>query len=164
MCAPRCDAQHKEEFVRLMNEPIGAAAAPPAAAGAGLGGDEEAMMPPGMNPAMLAAMIEGMTPEQRNGVGADMGLTGEQLLEFARTLQHMPPHIAAAMMGGMGGGAPAGGAPPGATVIRLSSEENAAVERVRVRCGGEVARMAGARARVCMCVWGGHCRTRAEYS
>lgn len=118
---------NREAFVAMLNEPVTAAAPAPApSTGArmpGAGG-----MPGGMDPRMLAQMVQALGPEQRAAFGAQMGLTPEQLTQFL-----------AMMSSGMAGGDDdmgdedddgEEGVPPGATVIRLTEEENAAVERL----------------------------------
>jgi UV excision repair protein RAD23 len=80
-------------------------------------------LPPGMNPQMLGAMIAGLPAPQRAALAAQMGVTVEQLAAFGQMM-------AAGGMPGGGGGGGGGGAPPGSTVIRLTPEEAASVDRV----------------------------------
>lgn len=85
--------------------------------------------PGGMDPRMLAGMIAAMPPEQRAALAASMGVTEEQLGQVAQMM-------ASGMIGSdedMGdddGDGEGGPVPPGATVIRLTEAEAAAVERV----------------------------------
>jgi hypothetical protein len=120
---------------------------------------------------MLAAMIQAMPAEQRAALGAQMGLSGDQItqvglspslcavccvlcavccvlwanscpvMRVTRVVDALQfaTMMASGMMGGGEGdegddgdeGDEGGAAPPGATYIRLTEEENAAVERVR---------------------------------
>jgi hypothetical protein len=80
---------------------------------------------------MLAGMIAAMPPEQRAALAASMGVTEEQLGQVAQMM-------ASGMIGSEGdmgdddGDGEGGAVPPGATVIRLTEAEAAAVERVRL--------------------------------
>jgi len=102
---------HREAFVALLNEPVDTAAPPPPASAGPVAGSA------GPDPRQLAAMISSMTPEQRAQLAASIGQTPEQLAQFA------------AMMSAGGPGAP-GAIPPGATVVRLTEAEMAAVDRL----------------------------------
>lgn len=144
---------NQELFLQIMNEPVSESSAPAPApsstsvgTGAGTGaGDAPAGLPEMMaglgNPAQMAQMIEGMSPEQRQSMAAMMGLTPEQLQMTMTAISQMPReefdnymNMAMQSEGGMGmgggSGAGAGGAPGGQQVLRLSEEELAAVDRL----------------------------------
>ena len=140
--------ENRDEFVKMMNEPV----APPAGGGAaamggGMGGMAAAMgamgggQGGGPSPQQITQMLAGMNPEQREQMAQQMGMTAEQLQQVAAMMAQMPPEamqqmMGAAMGGGMpgggmpGGGMPGGGAPPGAVQISLTPEEAASVEQL----------------------------------
>lgn len=106
---------NREAFIALMNEPVTEDAPAAAAASGGMPGGMPGM-PGGMDPRMMAAAIQAMTPEQRDQMATAFGISPDQLGAVAEML--------AARAGGEGA------VPPGATVIRLTEAENAAVERL----------------------------------
>lgn len=146
-----------DAFVKMLNEPVApsqggaatsattAAAAPtagapaPAAAAPSAGGGLAGLAAAGFNPAAMLASIQGMSAEQRAQLAAAIGVSPDQLQQVAQTMSQMPPAMLAQLMragaagggggGGGGGGAP-GGLPPGVHVVRLTEEENAAVNRL----------------------------------
>ena len=93
---------NQELFLQIMNEPVSESSAPAPApsstsvgTGAGTGaGDAPAGLPEMMaglgNPAQMAQMIEGMSPEQRQSMAAMMGLTPEQLQMTMTAISQMP--------------------------------------------------------------------------
>lgn len=84
----------------------------------------------GMDPRMLAALITAMPEEQRAALAGQMGVTVDQLGQVAQMMASgMIPMGEDGDEEGEGG---AEGVPPGATVVRLTEAEAAAVERV---CG-----------------------------
>ena len=140
---------NQELFLQIMNEPVTEDAPAPApsssttGAGAGSGDGAPAGLPEMMaglgNPAQMAQMMESMSPEQLQQMAAMMGLTPEQLQMTMQAISRMPPeelqnYMSMAMqgedMGGMGGGAGGEGGVGGPTVLRLSEEEMAAVDRL----------------------------------
>lgn len=144
---------NQELFLQIMNEPASETAPAPAptstpstggagtSAGAELGGMSPEMMAGTMgNPAQLAQMIDGMTPEQLNSMATMMGLSPDQLRMTAQAIGRMPPeelqnYMNMAMQsegagGMMGMGGDAGGAGAGQHVLELSAEEMAAVDRL----------------------------------
>ncbi len=146
---------NQELFLQIMNEPVSEDAPAPApsssttpssagtSAGAGAGGVPAGMpeMMAGLaNPAQMAQMMENMTPEQLQQMAAMMGLTPEQLQMTMQAISRMPPEElqnymnmamqgeeGLGMAGMMGAGGGGGGGP---TVLRLSEEEMAAVDRL----------------------------------
>merc|ERR1719163_2603832 len=72
-----------------------------------------------MNPAMMLSQIQSMTPEQRTQLANAVGVTPEQL-----TSQRM------GAAGAPGAAGAASGLPPGVTVVHLTAEEKAAVDRL----------------------------------
>jgi UV excision repair protein RAD23 len=129
---------NREAFVKMMNEPI-EAAAPAPAGGAGAGG--------------LAGMMAGggapdfqqlFSPENEAELAQALNMSPDQMGAITQMLRSMPPEQLQAMMqnmagggggmpgmpgmGGAGGGG--GGAPPGAVTIPLSQEEMASVNRL----------------------------------
>ena len=94
---------------------------------------------PGMgamgNPAQMAQLIQNMSPEEINQMAAMMGLSPDQLRQTAQMIGRMPPEqlnqFMMQAMGGAGGedmaGLMGGGGP---TVLRLTEEEMAAVDRL----------------------------------
>lgn len=119
--------EHQQAFIDILNEPI-EDDEEEEEEGEGDEGDEA--MAGGLNPQMLAGlaqMLAAMPPEQRAAMAAQMGIPPEQLAMLAMLGAGgggMP-----AGMGGMGGGAPP--VPPGATVITLTADEKAAVDRLQ---------------------------------
>lgn len=84
---------------------------------------------------MMLAHIQNMSAEQRTQLATAIGVTPDQLNQVAQTMAQMPPEMLAQMMaarGGAPGGPGAGGVPPGVTVVHLTAEEKAAVDRVRL--------------------------------
>jgi UV excision repair protein RAD23 len=141
---------NQELFLQIMNEPVSEDAPAPAPAdsfgsgGSGAGGADGApagipeMMAGLGNPAQMAQMMSSMTPEQLQQMAQMMGLTPEQLQQTMQAISRMPPeelqnYMNMAMQGedgGMGMMGGAGGASNGQTVLRLSEEEMAAVDRL----------------------------------
>lgn len=118
---------NEEAFITMMNEPITDTPPPvPQAQQPMLGG------PGGINPQQMMSMLSSMPVEQRSQMAQSMGLTPEQLQNVMQMVSMMPPDQLQQMMtqGGMGAGLQQGGVPPGATVIRLSEEELASVDRL----------------------------------
>jgi UV excision repair protein RAD23 len=70
----------------------------------------------------MMQMVASMTPEQRTAMAQQMGVPAEQLAAMAAAMQGM------GAPGGPAGGP--GGAPPGTTLISLTAEEKAAVDRL----------------------------------
>ena len=109
---------------------------------------------------MMLSQIQSMTPEQRTQLANAVGVTLEQLTSVAQTMATMPPEmlqqLVAQRMGAAGAPGAAGaasGLPPGVTVVHLTAEEKAAVDRVRcartaVCASSAVPHVAG----VCLCV------------
>jgi UV excision repair protein RAD23 len=136
-------------FLQMMNEPVteSSSAPPPsssssAPAPAADGGAEAifggmaGLDGPG-NPAQMAEMINSMSAEELQQMSQMMGLTPEQLRATAQVIGRMPPEQLQQFMGQVMGGAPGGmgggggpGGPGGATVLRLTDEEMAAVDRL----------------------------------
>lgn len=86
------------------------------------------------NPAQMMRMIQGMNPEELQGMAAMMGLTPEQLQATAQAIGNMDPHelehyfnMAMQAEGQMPSGAEGGG---GGQILRLTEEELAAVDRL----------------------------------
>lgn len=144
---------NQEAFLAMMNEPIeesssssSSAPAPglssSAPAGGGAGGFPAGMMEGMANPAQMAQMIQGMSPNELNQMAAMMGLSPDQLRTTAQMLGQIPPeqlqqYMMQAMQGGgagglgaMMGGAGGGGGGGGPQVLRLTEEEMAAVDRL----------------------------------
>jgi UV excision repair protein RAD23 len=126
---------HQAVFLEMMNEPVAAASAPAASrSGTASGGgalDAAAMMEGmgGGNPMQMAQMIQSMSPEELQQVGAMMGLSPDQLRETAQMIGRMPPEqLNQFMMQFMGEGMMGGGG--GQQVLRLTEEEMAAVDRL----------------------------------
>ena len=144
---------NQARFLEMMNEPVtestssssgagagsssssgGAGGSSPMAGAGGAGGMLGGAM---NNPAQMAQMIEGMSPQEQQEMAAMMGLSPEQLRSTAQMLQQIPPeqlqqYMMQSGMGGMMGG-PMGGAGAGAggpQVLRLTEEEMAAVDRL----------------------------------
>jgi UV excision repair protein RAD23 len=143
---------NQEAFLAMMNEPIeesssssssAPAPAPSSSApapGGGAGGFPAGMMEGMADPAQMAQMIQGMSPNELNQMAAMMGLSPDQLRTTAQMLGQIPPeqlqqYMMQAMQGGGGagglgammGGAGGGG---GQQVLRLTEEEMAAVDRL----------------------------------
>lgn len=107
---------------------------------------EDMMSGMGGDPSQMAHMIDNMSPEHLQSMSSMMGLTPEQLRMTAAAVSRMPPeelqnYMRLAMqaggglpggLGGMmgGGGGEGGRNPPGSQVLRLTSEEMAAVDRL----------------------------------
>lgn len=140
-------------FLEIMNEPVTDASAAPSAsgsssssssgaggAGSGAGAGAMAGLPGGMgSPAQMAQMIQSMSPEELQQMAAMMGLSPDQLRQTAQMVGQMPPEqlqqFMMQAMGGEGGGMPpgmmgGGSGGGGPTVLRLSDEEMAAVDRL----------------------------------
>lgn len=140
---------NQETFLAMMNEPIeesssssssapapGPSSSAPAPAG-GAGGFPAGMMEGMANPAQMAQMIQGMSPNELNQMAAMMGLSPDQLRTTAQMLGQIPPeqlqqYMMQAMQGGGPGGLGAmmGGGGGGQQVLRLTEEEMAAVDRL----------------------------------
>lgn len=111
---------NKDAFIAMMNEPLTEEEEGEGEEGDEEMGDEEGEegdegeegMPGQM--AQLLAMVAGMPPEQRAAMAAQIGIPPAQLEQLAQ----------AAAAGGMGGGG------PGTTVVRLTADEAAAVDRL----------------------------------
>lgn len=114
---------NEQEFLAMMNEPIGAPAPapvvpPPMPASPGLGGGVP-------NPAQMMQMLSSLPPAQRAQFAQSLGLSPEQLNMFVQMMATMPPDQIQQMLGGAGlGRAP----PPGS--ITLTHEEMEAVNRL----------------------------------
>jgi len=128
--------QNREEFVRIMNEPIEEDGTD-VASGDGVGhlpldftggnGDP--------NPEQFLAVLQAMQqmpPEQRAQLAQAMGVPPEQLQAITQVMQNLPPQAMAQMMETMmqsgqlgqgGGGQPAG-------TVSLTPEEAAAIDRL----------------------------------
>mmetsp|Transcript_1703 Transcript_1703/g.2682 ORF Transcript_1703/g.2682 Transcript_1703/m.2682 type:complete len:461 (+) Transcript_1703:156-1538(+) len=129
---------NREEFVRMMNEPIegnsteqpgGASPGDVAGSLAGMGGAQ-----PEQYAAILQAM-QTMPPEQRAQLAQAMGVPPEQLQAITQMIQNMPPEAFAQMMSALitnnGGGMPGmPGMPADQNVVRLTPEEAAAIDRL----------------------------------
>jgi UV excision repair protein RAD23 len=138
--------QNQEQFVQMLNEPIGTgssgttatpgAGVPAGGAGAGLdlGALGGGAMP---TPQQIQQVIDSLTPEQQTQMAAQMGMTPEQLRGLSQMISNLPPGAMEQMMGSMGGAGAIGGpsmggagGPPGGHRITLSEEEAAAVDRL----------------------------------
>lgn len=140
---------NQELFLQIMNEPVSENApaplpvpvtntsSPSANAPAGISPDMLSGMGMG-NPAQMAQMIDGMTPEQLQSMASMMGIPPDHLRMTAQAISRMPPaelqnYMNMAMQGGdmegmMGEGGGAGRGGP--HVLELSQEEMAAVDRL----------------------------------
>ena len=144
---------NQEAFLTMMNEPItesssssapanssSSSSAPAPAGGAAEGGIPAGMLEGMANPAQMAQMIQGMSPNELNQMAAMMGLSPDQLRTTAQMLGQIPPeqlqqYMMQAMQGGGGGlggmmGGAGGGGGGGQQVLRLTEEEMAAVDRL----------------------------------
>ncbi|GKY92368.1 hypothetical protein MPSEU_000207700 [Mayamaea pseudoterrestris] len=138
-------------FLQMMNEPVATGA--PSGSSAGSGGVGAAGMDAAAGgvaaPSQMAQMIQSMGTEEVAQMAQMMGISPEQLRQTAQMIGSLPPEqlnrfmmqamggdaggddmddMMMAMMGGGNGGA--GGAPAGATVLHLTEEEMAAVDRL----------------------------------
>lgn len=121
------DAIHanNEEFLAMMNEPIGST--PPAPAPAV--GSSPAGEVGGTNASQIISMLSALPPEQRAQFAQQVGMSPEQLNSFVQMISQIPPDQLSQLMPGMGGGSGGGGG-GGGHVIRLTEEEHAAVTRL----------------------------------
>jgi UV excision repair protein RAD23 len=133
--------QNQDQFVQMLNEPIGTRSAGSAPApGAPAGGAGAAPFDLGMGaggmptPQQIQQLVESLTPEQQAQMAAQMGMTPEQLRGLSQMLSNLPPGAMEQMMASMGGGQGGfegmGGADPQAQRIELTADEAAAVDRL----------------------------------
>lgn len=127
-------------FLQIMNEPVESSASVPVAPAisgssdapslGGLDSGAAAMMEGMGNPAQMAQMIQGMSPEELSQMAAMMGLSPDQLRQTAQMIGQMPPEqLSQFMMQAMGGGE-GPESMGGSQVLRLTEEEMAAVDRL----------------------------------
>jgi len=117
--------ENNEAFVAMMNEPISATPAQPAAAapmGMGMGG-----MP---SPAQLTALLSTLAPDQRAQFAQSVGMTPEQLQAFVQVMSSLPPEQLQ-QLGAMGGGGGGGHGHPQGNSIALTESEMQAVTRLQ---------------------------------
>lgn len=131
--------QNQDQFVQMLNEPVGtrsAGAAPLAGAGAGASPFDMGLGGGGMpTPQQIQQLVESLTPEQQAQMAAQMGMTPEQLRGLSQMLSNLPPGAMEQMMASMGGapgdfGGMGAGAGPQAHRIELTPDEAAAVDRL----------------------------------
>lgn len=130
---------NREAFVKMMNEPIEAAAPAPAGGAGGLAG-----MMAGAGAGGTPDFQQLFSPENEAELAQALNMSPDQMGAITQMLRSLPPEQLQAMMqnmaGGGGGGMPSmppgmgggggGGAPPGAVTIPLSQEEMASVNRL----------------------------------
>lgn len=146
---------NQEAFVRMLNEPIVAAAptastTPNTSAMTGLTGALPSSAGGNGNPSpqQIIQMLASLPPAQQQAMATQMGLSVEQFQQFNQLVSTMPPEALnqiLASMGpdgmpegmmqgmqgnGMGGPGGAPGGQPGQVGIQLTQEEAAAVERL----------------------------------
>jgi UV excision repair protein RAD23 len=122
-------------FLEMMNEPVSASspATQRSSSGGGRAVSASGGLPEGMgNPAQMAQMIQNMSADELEQMSQMMGLSPEQLRMTAQMLGQMPPEqLSQFMMQAMGAeGMGGGGGGQGQTVLRLTEEEMAAVDRL----------------------------------
>lgn len=127
--------QNQDQFVRMLNEPIGTGSAPSAAPSAGAGGvpDFGGLGAGGVpTPQQIQQLVDSLSPEQQAQMAAQMGMTADQLRGLSQMLSSLPPGAMEQMMASMGGqgGMEGMGGGGGGHRIMLTEEEAAAVDRL----------------------------------